>query len=114
MPNPKVETATDQWAETELGWFVEHGGEICQLDPFGEDGPHPTRAATVCAWPSTYVPRSSACAVGSEFDRGVFLCNSHVETRVRAPQAPSLDVSRLGWSSSHSPKVLRSRSVNPL
>jgi hypothetical protein len=74
MPNPKTETATDQWAETELtellaeyyrlaepemerggdflwqlserfecgkplGWFVEHDGEICQLDFLtGEDG----------------------------------------------------------------------------
>lgn len=33
---------------------------------------------------------------------GAFLCNSHVETRERAPPALSLDVSRLGWSSSYS------------
>ena len=31
-----------------VGWFVEHDGEICQLDFLtGEDGPHPTRAAAV-------------------------------------------------------------------
>ncbi len=30
-----------------LGWFVEHEGDICQLDPFGEDGPHPTHAAAM-------------------------------------------------------------------
>jgi len=32
----------------QVGWFVEHDGDICQIDYIsGEDGPHPTRAAAV-------------------------------------------------------------------
>ncbi|MGA8745480.1 MAG: hypothetical protein WB507_06425 [Solirubrobacterales bacterium] len=53
-PNPKWRESDFLWQLSErfecgkpLGWFVEHEGDICQLDPFGEDGPHPTRAAAV-------------------------------------------------------------------
>ena len=56
-----------------LGWFVEHEGDVCQLDPFGEDGPHPTRAAAVQRMTEHLLPRSSACAVGSGLERGVFV-----------------------------------------
>jgi hypothetical protein len=32
----------------QVGWFVEHDGDVYQLDPrTGEDGPHPTRATAV-------------------------------------------------------------------